>query len=88
MELLKLLIFAKIHVEDDSMEQIQFYRVDEQGDFEFTIWNKEGPDGIHVDGKMYENVKELAKELPDLEDKYYTIDLEWAGGQVTGNEGE
>lgn len=83
MELLKLLIFAKIHVTDETMEQIQFYRVAEDGDFEFTIWTGEGPDGIHIDALMYENVKELAKDLPDLEDKYYTIDLEWAGSQVS-----
>ena len=83
MELLKLLIFAKIHVTDETMEQIQFYREAEDGDFEFTIWTGEGPDGIHIDRQMSENVQELAKELPELEDKYYMIDLDWAGSQVS-----
>lgn len=87
-ELMKLLIFAKIHVEDETMEQIQFFQVAEDGDFEFTIWTGEGPDGIHISEQVYENVRELAGELPELEPGYHVIDLEWAGLQVSENEGD
>ncbi|WP_167956939.1 CpXC domain-containing protein [Anaerosporobacter faecicola] len=82
-ELLKLITFAKIHVENDTMEDIFFYRMSESGSLEFTLMYKEDVDGIDIDFSMYENVLHIVQdEVPPLEDDVYCIDLNWAGAQV------
>lgn len=83
MELTKLLVFAQIHVQDETLERIQFYQEEEDGFMSFTIWNSEGPDGIQIDRETYERVVELANEIPELSDEFHCIDLNWAGAQVT-----
>lgn len=82
-ELLKLITFAKIHVDNDTLEDIFFYRKSESGSLEFTLMYKEDVDGIDINNAMYENVLAIVKEeLPTLEEGVHCIDLEWAGAQV------
>lgn len=83
MELLKLLTFAKLHIDDDSMEKIYFYRKNEIGNIEFTIFRGKEPDGIEVPKNVYANIEELATQIPALPDEFVKIDLNWAGRQVT-----
>jgi len=83
MELLKLLIFAKVHVEDETMESIQFFQIGEDNSLEFTIFTGKGPDGIAVPMEMYHNVCKLANDLDYKEEGFLTIDLNWAGSQIT-----
>ncbi|HAB60702.1 MAG TPA: hypothetical protein DCE48_08380 [Lachnospiraceae bacterium] len=82
-ELLKLITFAKIHVGNDTIQDIYFYRISEHGSLEFTLMYKEDIDGIDIDQAMYQNVLNIVTdELPPLEDDVYCIDLNWAGAQV------
>lgn len=82
-ELLKLITFAKIHVGNDTIQDIYFYRKSESGSLEFTLMYKEDIDGIDIDQAMYQNVLNIVTdELPPLEDDVYCIDLNWAGAQV------
>ena len=82
-ELLKLITFAKIHVGNDTIQDIYFYRISEHGSLEFTLMYKEDIDGIDIDQAMYQNVLNIVTdELPSLEDDVYCIDLNWAGAQV------
>lgn len=82
-ELLKLITFAKIHAEDDGMQDIYFYRKSESGSLEFTLMYQDNIDGIDIDLAMYQNVLNIVKEeLPPLGDDVYCIDLNWAGAQV------
>lgn len=86
MELVKLLTFAKLHLEDDTLERIYFFQVNERDNLVFTIFNGEGPDGIEIPRQVYENITELAKVLPELSNDFHVIDLEWAGRQVVDSE--
>ena len=86
MELLKLLVFAKIHVEDETLSEIYFYRKTRENNLEFTIFRGKEPDGIAVSIEMYQNVLELAQNVPMDEEGFQTIDLDWAGRVVTSDQ--
>lgn len=82
-ELLKIMTFARLHVSDKSLEHIYFYREDEIGNFEFTLFYSEGPKGIKLNGSMYQEIDAVVKEkLMTLQDHFYCIDLDWAGKQI------
>ena len=82
-ELLKLMTFAKVHVQNKTIEDIFFYRKSESRSLEFTLMYQEDIDGIDIDDAMYQNVVSIVKEeLPSLTEGVHCIDLEWAGKQV------
>lgn len=83
-ELLKIMTFARLHVTDRSLEHIYFYRADETGNLEFTLFYTEGPKGITLNGAMYQEIDTIVKEKMEvLQDRFYCIDLNWAGKQIT-----
>lgn len=82
-ELLKIMTFARLHVSDKTLEQIYFYRKSEIGNYEFTVFNEEGPKGITLSGSMYQEIDELVQnKMEMLKDQFYCIDLDWAGKQI------
>lgn len=86
MELLKLITFAKVHLEDSTLSSIYFYRRNQKGNLDFTIFRGEEPDGIEIRGAVYDNIRQIVEDMPTLPDKFICIDGEWAGKQITGSE--
>lgn len=83
LELLKITIFARLHVADKTLEHIYFYRKDEIGNLEFTLLYSEGPKGITVNGTMYQEIDTIVKEkIKAQADQFYCIDPDWAGQQI------
>lgn len=84
-ELLKLITFAKVHISNDEIEHIYFYRKNEASNLELTLMYKEDVDGIEIPDTMYQSVLSIVKEeLEPLGDDVFLIDQEWAGGKVIG----
>lgn len=84
-ELLKIMTFARLHVSMPSLESIYYYRRDELGNYEFTIFSEEGPNGIALPFTMYQEIAQIVQnEIPELKDQFYRIDLDWAGKQIVG----
>lgn len=82
-ELLKIMTFARLHISDPSLKTIYYYRINEIGNYEFTIFNDEGPSGIALPFTMYQEIENIVQnEIPQLKDQFYKIDLEWAGKQI------
>lgn len=82
-EILKLLLFAQIHLKEPELTDIFFYQIAEDGSFEFTIRKGDRPDGIAVSGKIYEELCETIPEYIDEEEiGFCCIDLDWAGSQI------
>lgn len=88
-ELLKIMTFARMHISDETIEHIYFYRRNEMNNCEFTIFTREGPSGITLPFSMYEEINELVeREMPVLQDRFYCIDLDWAGEQIMQRKSE
>lgn len=82
-ELLKIMTFARLHISDPSLKSIYYYRRDELGNYEFTIFSESGPNGIALPFTMYQEIAQIIQnEIPELKDQFYRIDLEWAGKQI------
>jgi DNA-directed RNA polymerase subunit RPC12/RpoP len=87
-ELLKMVIMAKQGINGKEAEKICFYRTNERGNLEFTVYWEKEQEGIEVGLRMYEEIAEIVSETPSImeeEKGFCIIDREWAGKTVLQN---
>lgn len=80
-ELLKITLFAVIHMKDESITNICYYKRDQYDNLHFSVFYGEEIEGISVNMQKYMEIKEMIDDLDC--DKEIVIDREWAGRQIT-----
>ncbi len=90
MELFKLSLFARIHLQDPALQYIYFHRKDQQGQLEFTLISEQATRGISVAQDLYLEIEELMEKeaANEVEEGYMVIDREWAGNMIKSETGQ
>ncbi|MEG1848536.1 MAG: CpXC domain-containing protein [Clostridium sp.] len=82
-ELLKMVTFARVHMQQPKLQAIYFYQINQDGAIEFILYEGDDTNGIEVPAATYQEMCHIvAEELPALDHEFCCIDLEWAGGQI------
>lgn len=90
MEMFKLTLFARLHIQDPALQYVYFYRRTNHEQLEFTLVFGQETRGISVSQDLYMGIfdimeKEAANEVAD---GFLTIDREWAGQRIKNEIGE
>ena len=90
MEMFKLTLFARLHIQDPALQYVYFYRRTHHEQLEFTLVFEQETRGISVSQDLYLEIvdimeKEAANEVAD---GFLAIDREWAGQRIKNEIGE
>lgn len=90
MELFKLSLFARIHLQDLGLQYVYFYRSTHSDQLEFTLISDSGNSGVAISGDLFHEIEEIMEKeaANEIEEGFLVIDREWAGQKIRSETGE
>ena len=83
MELFKLSLFARIHMQDEQLTHVYFYKKNDNGNLEFTLISENGNSGIELPYGAYREIEEIMEsESDEVDDGFEIVDRNWAGLKI------